>query len=125
MKIVDVEPIQIIRRLREPARWPTGSLETVRLTLVKITIDDNIVGWGTAYDADTVNMLKRVLIDQDPFDREALWEKVGWRNTWQDKALIGTLSGINIALYDIIGKASTGPSTKSWEERNTTELKPT
>jgi len=112
MKIADVEPIQLVQRLKEPARWPTGSSEVERLTLVKIVTDDGIVGWGTAHNVETVNMLKPVLIGKDPFDREALWEKVGWRNTWQDKALMSTLSGINSALYDIIGKAISKPVYK-------------
>jgi D-galactarolactone cycloisomerase len=112
MKIVDVKPIQLKRPLKEPARWPTGSSEVKVLTLVKIVTDDGITGWGTAYDTCTVNMLKPHLIGQDPFDREALWEKVGWRSTWQDKALMTTLSGINIALYDIMGKAVDRPVYK-------------
>jgi len=112
MKIVDVEPIQLVQRLKEPARWPTGSSEVIGLTLVKIKTDDDIVGWGTAPSANAINAFKPTLIGQDPFDREALWEKVGWRNTWQDKATIATLSGINIALYDIIGKAVNMPVYK-------------
>jgi len=112
MEIASVEPIQLLQRLEEPARWPTGSSEVRRLTLVKIVTDDDIVGWGTAHSAETVNMLRPFLIGEDPFDREALWEKVGWRNTWQGKALMSTLSGISIALYDIIGKAINRPVYK-------------
>ncbi|MEM2875745.1 MAG: mandelate racemase/muconate lactonizing enzyme family protein [Candidatus Bathyarchaeia archaeon] len=112
MKVVDVEPIQLKRRLKEPARWPTGSSDVKVLTLVKITSDEGLVGWGVVYDVNTVNELKPIILGQDPFDREALWERVGWRNTWQDKALITTLSGVNMALYDIIGKAIDKPIYK-------------
>ena len=112
MKIVSMEPIQLKRRLKEPARWPTGSSEVKVLTLVKVTTDEGIVGWGTVYDVSTVDMLKPIFIGRDPFDREALWENVGWRNTWQNRAIMITLSGINIALYDIIGKAVNKPVYK-------------
>jgi len=112
MKIIEVEPIRILKRLKEPALWPTGSSEIKQLTLVKVVTDDGIVGWGTAQNVQTVIALKPLLIGQDPFDREALWEKVNWRNTWQSKDQMATLSGLNIALYDIIGKAVNKPVYK-------------
>ena len=112
MEIVDVECIQLKRKLKEPARWPTGSSEVTVLNLVKIETDDGLIGWGRVYDFDTVNALKSHILGMDPFDREVLWEKVGWRNTWQNRAQIMTLSGINMALYDVIGKAVNKPVYK-------------
>jgi L-alanine-DL-glutamate epimerase-like enolase superfamily enzyme len=109
MKIVNVEPIRIVKHLKETARWPTGSSEVSVHNLIKVTTDDGIVGWGRASNID---FAKQVLMGQDPFDREALWEKIGWRNTFQDKETIINLSGISIALYDIIGKAVNKPIYK-------------
>ncbi|RLG99515.1 hypothetical protein DRO28_01200 [Candidatus Bathyarchaeota archaeon] len=112
MKVVEIETIKLKRRLKEPARWPTGVSEVKFLTLVKIVTDDGLTGWGPVYDRETVESVKPYILGQDPFDREALWERVGWRGTWQNRALMTTLSGINIALYDIVGKAVNLPVYK-------------
>jgi L-alanine-DL-glutamate epimerase-like enolase superfamily enzyme len=112
MKIIEIEPILLERRLKEPVNWPTGSSEISKLTLLKVTTDDDLIGWGTAPDIQSIDNIKSIFIGQDPFDREALWEKIGWRGTFQSRRLMQTLSGINIALYDIIGKAINQPVYK-------------
>lgn len=112
MKIVAVEPIPIRRRLREPVTWPTGASEVSTLTLVKLTTDDGITGWGTAADVASLMAYRPRLLGQDPFDREALWERVGWRTTFQNRREMMTLSGVNIALYDVLGKALGQPIYK-------------
>ena len=112
MKISEIEPILLERRLKEPVSWPTDSSEIRRLTLLKVTTDNDLIGWGTAPDVQSIDSIKSIFIGQDPFDREALWEKIGWRGTFQSRRLMQTLSGINIALYDIIGKAINKPVYK-------------
>jgi D-galactarolactone cycloisomerase len=112
VRIVAVEPIEIRRRLREPVTWPTGASDVSTLTLVKLTTDDGITGWGTAADVASLMAYRPLLLGQDPFDREALWERVGWRTTFQSRREMMTLSGVNIALYDLLGKALGQPIYK-------------
>lgn len=112
MKIIEIEPILLERRLKEPVSWPTGFSEIRKLTLLKVTTDNDLIGWGTAPDIQSIDSIKSIFIGQDPFEREALWEKIGWRGTFQSRRLMQTLSGINIALYDIIGKAINQPVYK-------------
>ena len=83
---------------------------------VKLTTDDGISGIGECY-CDTFgpkamtmmieDTFGRYVEGMDPFHIEALWRKVyGSGFTMRpDVSLMGVLSGIEIALWDIIGKS--------------------
>lgn len=112
MRIVDFEII----RLRGPAlsnpvrpAWAPGSVwERRDAVLVKLTTDDGIVGWGTpgyASAAALESWVKPRLLGADPF----LLEQHAriFRNAdgcW----------GVEIALWDIIGKACGQPLYRLW-----------
>jgi 2-dehydro-3-deoxyphosphogalactonate aldolase len=87
---------------------------------VKLTTDDNVSGIGEVY-CDTFgpkamtamieDVFARHVEGMDPFHIEALWRKVyGTGYTLRpDASLMGVLSGIEIALWDIKGKATGKP----------------
>ena len=89
-------------------------------TFVKLTTDTGISGIGECY-CDTFGpkamtaMIEdtfcRYVEGMDPFHLESLWRKVyGSGYTMRpDVSLMGVLSGIEIALWDIIGKAVNKP----------------
>ncbi len=83
---------------------------------LKLTTRDNIVGFGEAYgipfhrkvSARVVeDICERMVIGTDPFNIEKLWRTVYSSGFSQhpDLALMGALSGIEMACWDIIGKA--------------------
>jgi galactonate dehydratase len=85
-------------------------------TFVKLTTDNGIAGYGECYGATfgpkamtamIEDTFKRYVEGMDPFHIEALWRKVYGSGFTQrpDVSLMGVLSGIEIALWDIIGKA--------------------
>ena len=85
-------------------------------TFVKLTTDTGIIGIGecycatfgpTAMTAMIEDVFGRYVEGMDPFHIEALWRKVyGSGYTMRpDVSLMGVLSGIEIALWDIVGKA--------------------
>jgi 2-dehydro-3-deoxyphosphogalactonate aldolase len=87
---------------------------------VKLTTDTGIVGWGEIYAAtfgpETIkhmvaDVAERHVIDADPFEIERLWRRVYGRGYTlrPDVSLIGILSGIEIACWDIMGKALDKP----------------
>jgi L-alanine-DL-glutamate epimerase-like enolase superfamily enzyme len=112
MKIADVEIIRLRgQELKQPVKpaWAPGSTWTSRgAVLVKITTDDGIVGWGAPGYADSPTIegwIKPQLIGQDPFALER--HARIFRNA-------GGAWGIEIALWDIIGKATGQPLYKLW-----------
>ncbi len=93
------------------------------LVLVKIETDEGLVGYGEAAGyggsllATTIVIekeLKPLLIGEDPFSREKIWEKI-YKKYYQHGRggiLIGAMSGVDIALWDLIGKIVNQPVYK-------------
>ena len=87
---------------------------------VRLTTDDGIVGVGEAYVATVgphlvadmlVDVADRHLVGRSPFDVEAFWRRAygsGYALR-PDPTLCGVLSALEIACWDIIGKATGRP----------------
>ena len=87
---------------------------------VKLTTDDGIDGIGEAYVATTgphvvASMIEdtvdRWVIGQDPHHIETLWKRMygtGYASR-PDITLVGVMSAIEMALWDIVGKAAGKP----------------
>jgi len=87
---------------------------------VKLVTDDGIVGIGEVYAATfgahtmarmVADVFERHVLGMDPFHIESLWRRVyGSGYTLRpDVSLVGVLSGLEIALWDIVGKATGKP----------------
>jgi L-alanine-DL-glutamate epimerase-like enolase superfamily enzyme len=112
MRITDFEIIRLNGpELPQPVRpaWAPGSTWTRRdAVLVKVTTDDGIVGWGTPGYADSGQLeswVKPQLLGADPFALEQ--HARIFRNA-------GGCWGVEIALWDIIGKATGQPLYRLW-----------
>ena len=81
-------------------------------TVTEITTDQGITGIAPGMNPASVNQLKRLLVGQDPFDTETLGNQMRYTNgaasNWREVA------AIEIALWDIIGKATGQPLYKLW-----------
>ena len=88
---------------------------------LKLTTDDGIEGVGEVYGATfgpqtTVSMIEDVferhVVGEDPFHIEAMWRRVYTRgySGRPDVSLVGVLSGLELACWDIIGKAVEKPA---------------
>ena len=89
--------------------------------LLKLVTDDGIEGVGEVYAATfgprtTVAMIEDVferhVVGADPFHIEALWRRVYTRgySGRPDLSLVGVLSGLELACWDIVGKAVEKPA---------------
>src|ERR671924_194807 len=88
-------------------------------TLVRIDTDEGISGFGEANpDAGAggvvgmIGFLKDLLIGEDPRNVEQCWEKLRRRKVFagpQAGVVVIALSGIELALWDIAGKAEGQP----------------
>ena len=87
---------------------------------VKLTTDDGIVGYGEAYaatfhpsviDAALIDVAERHLVGHSPFDIEAFWRRAYSRGFTQrpDATLQGVMSALEMACWDIVGKALAQP----------------
>lgn len=113
MKITELEVIRLrgpeASRPVRPAWTPGGSWTQRSAVLIRVDTDEGIVGWGAMYAGDVPSalegFLKPRLIGADPFALEQharLFRNVG--GAW----------GVEIALWDIIGKATGQPLYKLW-----------
>jgi L-rhamnonate dehydratase len=120
LKIVEVDALYL--RLPVIERRTDGSQDAL---LVKVTTDAGIVGWGEVdgcphvtkaiidapFSHNLVTGLRDLLIGQDPMDISRIWERMyqGTLYFGRDGAVIQAMAGIDLALWDIKGKALKQP----------------
>lgn len=89
-------------------------------TVVEVETDEGIVGLGNVALAPRIakqiidQYLTPLVLNQDPFDYEYLWQRM-YRSTlaWGRKGVaMAAISAIDIALWDIMGKATGRPVFK-------------
>ena len=100
MKIIDVKPLLLDRFL-----------------FVEVTTDKGITGLGESgawafleASAEAVNTFRRYLVGQDPLRIEHHWQYLYRWAHFRGAAIMGALSAIDIALWDIAGKHFGVPS---------------
>lgn len=120
MKIKDIVSYALRFPLDKPIYASGGKIQERTAMLVKIITDEGIEGWGECYGSFVEvtksiieNVCKPILIGKDPFDNEVLWQ------LQYDKLIRGgkgptvaAVSGLDIALWDIKGKALGLPIAK-------------
>ncbi|MGR4870497.1 L-rhamnonate dehydratase [Variovorax sp. LARHSF232] len=102
---------------------PQETMSTFRFhawTVVEIETDDGIVGLGNVALAPSIakaiidQYLAPLVIGQDPWDYEYLWQRM-YRAThaWGRKGItMAAISAVDIAIWDILGKATGKPVFK-------------
>ena len=101
MKIIDVKTYNLRYPLVEPFANSRGWTNTRTAVVVEISTDAGITGWGEGISVPSASAIETHLIGQSPFETERIWEAM--------RGNIGALSGIDIALWDIMGKALDTP----------------
>lgn len=103
-----------------PGRMRPAYSDGYETTLVRIETDDGIVGWGEAKapvaprvtKAIVDDLLKPMLLGADPRNVEVIWETLyaSMRLRGHHSGfLLEAMSGVDIALWDVIGKALDEP----------------
>jgi galactonate dehydratase len=112
VKITDVETFVVAN--------PPPSFGGRYFTFVKLTSSDGIVGYGEAYAGTfhprvvsrmIVDVADRHLVGHDPFDIERFWRRAYGRGFTlrPDVSLMGVVSALEMAMWDIVGKAVEQP----------------
>ena len=123
MKIVDVQAIPL--RLPAIVEKTSGAQDTL---LVRVVTDAGIEGVGEVDSSPLVSKaiieapvshtivrgLKHVLIGADPLEHEVLWRRMYEATVYMGRraAVIHTMAGVDLALWDIKGKALGQPVYK-------------
>ena len=116
MKITDVKTIRL--RATIPTEGQVFSRSGVRntrsTTLVQVETDEGVSGIGSAsgngelIEVIVARVLKPLLIGMDPTEIDEIWDKAYFRGGHKEFGTRGigvvALSGIDVALWDILGK---------------------
>lgn len=118
MKITDIR----LRRFRvekvigdiEPA-WSPGDKVQFAIgggAVVEIVTDEGLVGYGPEVDSRFFPRLHEILVGRDPLEVEALNNLLGY--AFPSGSHYQYISGVDVALWDIVGKAKGLPLYKLW-----------
>ena len=88
--------------------------------LVEVQTDEGITGWGECFGPGNIalankfiveKVIQPLIIGEDPLNKEHIWHKVYnlLRDSGQKGMPIQALSGVDIALWDILGKKTNTP----------------
>ena len=122
MKIVDVKAYPTSFPIPQQNRVALGIGTAVKrdAVVVKVTTDEGITGWGEAHHgrAHTAvaklieTTLRQLILNLNPLETEVIWEKL-YRNQLASHGMGAgaclAISGIDMALWDIKGKALNTP----------------
>jgi len=116
MKITKVETFVLTNQLKETFYFSQWAYSERRICIVKITSDDGLCGWGEGYGPANVikagiGLVKPLLIGENPLENETLWYKM-YRKTLdyaRRGVLAASISAIDVALWDLKGKALNQP----------------
>jgi len=128
VQITSVEALHL--RLPKVERKSDGTQD---VAIVRITTDEGHVGYGEAVTSGTVvraivdaplstphrHGLGVILVGKDPLDPEARWRDMYDGSSWYGRrgVVIHAMSAIDIALWDIVGKAANKPCYALWGGR--------
>ena len=115
MKIVDIVPYVLSTPLEKPFAFSQGRVDRRSAVVVEVKTDEGISGWGESLchglqppeiAASFVEFcFKPMLVGRDPFDVEVLWEEMYNRmRPFGGGAAINAISGVDVALWDAIGR---------------------
>lgn len=119
MKITGIRAIPLYSRAAESG-WEDdiASAETIQ-TLVQVLTDEGLVGLGSCYSSHSLveaslRMLRPFCIGQSAMEPERLTETLHQTTFWFGRggAITHAISGIDIALWDLLGKATGQPAAR-------------
>lgn len=116
MKITNVIPYPLGCPINEPFAYSQKWFNRRTALLIKVETDEGISGWGESFCHDAGpaiaviidRIYKPLLVGQDALAREVIWSLLyNWTRDYGQKGLtMAAISGIDIAMWDIAGKAT-------------------
>jgi L-alanine-DL-glutamate epimerase-like enolase superfamily enzyme len=116
LKITDIRIVnlKVVRETgKMEAAWNPGTVSTHRIgggSIIEIHTDQGLSGIGPAIDAAALELGKAQLIGKDPFNVEQIAGPLRYYVGGSPR----TISSLEIAIWDLIGKAAGQPLYKIW-----------
>ena len=115
-RIARVQAHYLRAELAEPFGWSVYTTPIRQALLIEVETDDGIIGWGesgsgTLSRAGAVfveDVLAPLVVGEDPFNLDAIAQKVATtldRAGWTGDFGMQAWSGLEVALWDVMGKA--------------------
>jgi|TARA_B110000259_G_C14020503_1_gene402870 D-galactarolactone cycloisomerase len=123
MKITRITSHVLGYDLPEPLGYSQQYYHKRTAHLVEVETDEGITGWGECFGAGNIALANKAIVEKviqpmvlgmDPMDRDVIWHKVYnlMRDHGQKGMPLQSLSGVDIALWDIAGKVAGLPLHK-------------
>jgi len=123
MKITEIKSHVLQYDLDKPLGYSQQYFTKRTAHIVEVCTDEGITGWGECFGAGNVAFANKAIVERviqpmvlgmDPLDRDVIWHKVYnlLRDHGQKGMAVQSLSGVDIALWDIAGKAYNQPIHK-------------
>ena len=121
MKITDLAVHVLGTDLDEPFAFSQGWVHRRSATLVEVRTDEGITGWGEAFAqgleppaiaaAAIDQALRPLVLGADPRETEVLWHRMYHmtRDYGRKGSVVAAISAVDMALWDIAGKARGEP----------------
>ncbi len=136
MKISAVDIFVLSTPLDTPFAFSQGWVQRRSATLVRVTTDDGLTGWGEAFAqgleppeiaaAVIEHALKPLLIGRNPLDISVLWQSMYTqsRDYGRKGSVISAISAVDTALWDISGHFYQQPVYQLLGGAHRTSVKP-
>jgi D-arabinonate dehydratase len=123
VKITNLEFLRVAGGRRSPLGDSRIDLPTTpSVSIVKVDTDEGVSGISftaglTGFGAPAnVVPLKDIVLGTDPFAVSRTWNKMvhGWRKPFYAGEMIATISGVDLAIWDLVGKLLDVPLYRMW-----------
>jgi L-alanine-DL-glutamate epimerase-like enolase superfamily enzyme len=119
MKISNVEVVEFRTTTQhEGTRWGygvylgDGASRPAVSSLTKISTDEGVEGYSLGGDRAMVEVVKPLLLGEDPLDREKLWHWLDQMVTFSHRLSEGQAGIVDCALWDLAGRLTGLPVSK-------------
>lgn len=123
MKIVDIKSHILQHDLTQELGYSQQFYSRRTAHLVEVITDEGLIGWGECFGPGDVavanagiveGVIAPMVVGSDPLDREVIWHRVYnlLRDHGQKGMAVQAMSGIDIALWDLLGKITGLPLYK-------------
>ena len=121
MKVTGIQVHVLKSPLAEPFAFSQGWVKQRSATLVEVSTDEGISGWGEAFAqgleppeiaaAAIEHALKPLILGADPRNTEVLWHRMyhATRDYGRKGSVVSAISAIDIALWDIAARSYNVP----------------